>query len=311
MGDCSGRSSPRALHRSSVQTSLPATTLYSITAPGYDDAVSGKREVILRVLPGLVGEARDDRRRLRDRDRPRYGRGRLPAPSPFCDAVMLHAPTSLARNDAEDGVVHDARTGGVVGDGKAGARRRHDRPWTRRRPTVQVAGRTRSSVPSSVASSAVVGDVVAVGPLGCVVALTRVVVLVCAAPVVPVALGCLGRAAWPRGAGRPRRTRSCCPCPDCSVDGAPSGTVVLVVVDGPGPPDATSLVDVDAPGGGVSCTSPVGGGASVSTAEPIIVRRTAGGRRGDHDERNQQLQRTHRRSFPSGGSERILRPRCT
>jgi hypothetical protein len=57
------------------------------------------------------------------------------------------------------------------------------------------------------------------------------------------------------------------PLPGLLADGTPPSTVVLVVVGRTGPPDAALLVDVDAPGGGASCTSPVGGGSSVSKAE--------------------------------------------
>jgi hypothetical protein len=113
----------------------------------------------------------------------------------------------------------------------------------------------------------VVGDVVAVGPLGWVVALTRVVVLACASPVVSVtvvvSLVLPGRRPVPVAPG----DAEVLPLPGLPVDGAPSGAVVLVV-DSTGPPDAASLVDVDAPDGGGSCTSPVGGGASVSKLRP-------------------------------------------
>ncbi len=45
----------------------------------------------------------------------------------------------------------------------------------------------------------------------------------------------------------------------------------MVAIDGTGPADAALVVDVDAPGGGASCTSPVGGGRSVSRVEPPLV----------------------------------------
>ena len=49
------------------------------------------------------------------------------------------------------------------------------------------------------------------------------------------------------------------------------GPVVVATTDGTGPADPTLVVDVDAPGGGASCTSPVGGGRSVSRVEPPLV----------------------------------------
>ncbi len=84
----------------SVQTSLPSsTTLYAITAPGYDAAVRGNEKsscgysLSWLAKPAMTGVAFEI---VLDRV---SGGAAFQAPSPFCDAVILHVPTLVARKE--------------------------------------------------------------------------------------------------------------------------------------------------------------------------------------------------------------------